>query len=74
MEGTYMRPNERIPISISFCGLWMCRSYTIHVGKMRTKLSVMTAIEAKAVVVLPKLMHFAFGYAVGFQTAARGKH
>jgi hypothetical protein len=42
---TYIRPNESMPISMSFCFMSMCRSYTIHVGITSASASVITERE-----------------------------
>ena len=71
---TYTRPNESIPINITFCRLLIFRSYTIHVGKIRAMASVTTLIDANVVVTVLKFKHLAFGYASLFQIAAIGRH
>ena len=71
---TYIRPKERIPININFCLLWICKSYTIHVGRMSTSPSVMMEMAAVPVTKLAKSRHFAVALVVASHAAEIGKH
>jgi len=62
-----------MPISMSFCLRWMCRSYTIHVGIISAIASVTTAKEEKIVKTVEKLRHFEFGVFLSHK-AAIGVH
>lgn len=55
-----------------FCFRAICRLYTIHVGRSKTRKSVTIATEAVPVTKSAKLTHFLFGYAAGFQFDAMG--
>lgn len=64
---THKRPNERIPISMSFWFHFIWSSYTIQEGSIKERTSVKIETEAVPVTKSAKFIHFALGYAVKSQ-------